>query len=194
MKYFIVGMHSTGKMKVAKILKENKISVGHLSTNAELSQELTTHNLYRKYDIEDMNSIFENSAYIFFKDLNDRLMNEYECLTKFDFDNNDVFILSPHHINSIPKTDFNEEICFIWLDNNVTNREMNHIDESRKYKFHERDRLESKDIHDFVDKIYTMPNSSMIYFWNEDPQRVATIIEIMIRYPEMRRKIIDNFN
>lgn len=195
MKYIIVGLHCTGKMKIAKILRDNDISVGSLMTNADISSELSQHNLYKQYPIDDMNLTFENNAYIFFKDLNDNMMNEYECLSSFEFDNNDVFILSPHHLNAIPKTKISKDkICFIWLDNNTSNREMTHIDENRKYSFHERERFESKDIHDFVEKIYTIPNSEMIYFWNEEPARVATIIELMIRHPECRDKIIQNFN
>lgn len=193
MKYFIVGKHASGKMKVANILISNGISVGHLSTNADLTDDITQHNFYKKYTIGDMNSIFENNAYIFFHDINNNMMNDYECLTKYDFDNHDVFVLSPHQINSIPNVNLNERVCFVWLDNNLSNREIVHIDENRKYSFVEREQFESIDTYDFINKIYNLPNSNMIYFWNEEPQRIACILHAMIKHTDLEELFIKNF-
>lgn len=194
MKFIIIGRHCTGKMRVAKILAEHGVRVGHLLTNAELTSDIIQHNIYNHHSTSDMNSIFENDAYIFFKDLTGDMMNEYECLSKFDFENNDVFILSPQHINMTPKCDFGSKICFIWLDSTLSVREMTHRDECRKYSFKTRELVEARDTMDFVDKIYNMPNSEMLYFWNEDPQRVATIIEVMLEYPDTIGKFAKTFN
>jgi hypothetical protein len=38
-----------------------------------------------------------------------------------------------------------------------------------------------------------MPNSVSIYFSNEDPIRVAALVEIMVKWPVVADVIIDNF-
>jgi hypothetical protein len=200
MKYFIVGLHSSGKQEVINMLEDMGVKCGKLFTNMDNIQE----NVYNKdnyefYDNEDINEVFENDAYIFIHEhpqswLSFNTERYYEGLSKYTFDQNDVFVLSPDQLISFNKNATNEEICFIWMDNNKSNRSNRYYAERRLYNFVERDELEKRDLDTFVKTLHSFNNSNLIYFNNEEPSRVATIIYTMLTYPGSVKMFIKNFN
>ena len=182
MKYIVTGLHSSGKAEVAEMLEKDGVKVGKLFTNLDSVQY--HHKLYECLTTEEINRIFENGAYVYFSEVNNSISNNYECLASSEFDTSDVFVLSPNQINNIPLKALPEKVCYVWMDCNSLNREARYKSEKRQYNFKSREELERIDLSDFTDKLYNTPNSSIIYFQNEDPQRVATIVEIMVKYPE----------
>lgn len=191
MKYIITGLHSSGKLEAAQQLIVNGIRVGKMFTNVD---SISYHKpLYEFFPTDEVNNIFENQAYVYFSEIENSISSNYEGLSIHEFDNNDVFVLSPNQLNSIPLKSLPSDICFIWMDCNINNRISRFKQEKRQYDFKKREELERLDLSDFVDKLYNMPNSRIVYFSNEDPQRVAALVEIMVKYPETIKTITKYF-
>lgn len=190
MKFFIVGLHCSGKQEVLDILSKYNIKCGRLFANLDNpSSEIYNSYNYELYDTKDINEIFENNAYIFINEL-DKLSNVnsykyYEGLSKYELDNNDVFCLSPNQLLQIPQNNINDQICFIWMDNNKEQRLERYKREKREYSFSSRDIIEKKDINAFVKTLYSFNNSNVLYFIGEEPGRVAAIIYTLINHPDL---------
>lgn len=200
MKYFITGLHSSGKQEVIEHLKNMGVKCGNLFTNFdELNDDIYNAKNYEVYRNEDINEIFENDAYIFLQELPRTSMNfktgrYYEGLSKYNFDQNDVFVLSPDQLLSIVPNSIKEDICFIWMDNTKDNRASRYYNEKRSYNYIERDSYEKRDLNSYVKTLYSFNNSNLIYFNDEVPQRVATIIYTMIKHPDMIETFVKNFD
>jgi len=190
MKYIIVGLHSSGKQEAMDALNKEGIKCGHLFTNTDLADDR-----YDFFTDNDIRDIFENKAYVFLKELEaDSKIRCYEGLSLYEFDNNDVFSLSPDQFNAIPMTHLRDDVCFVWLDNNEANRKQRYNDERRSYNWMQQDQIEKRCIGDFIKNIYNFPKSHMLYFFNEDPQRVAAIIYALIKDPELLPLFEKKFN
>lgn len=190
MKFFIVGMHSSGKQEILDILENHNINCGRQFSNiSSPSNQIYNSYNYELYDMVDINEIFENNAYIFINELdsysNLNSYKYYEGLSKYEFDNNDVFTISPDQLLHISKKNINDDICFIWVDNNKEDRLNRYRSEKREYSFSSREDIEKKDINTFIKTIYNFNNSKVLYFVNEDPGRVAAIIYSLIKHPEL---------
>lgn len=200
MKYFITGLHSSGKQEVVNILQQMNIKCGKLFTNLdEIPGNLYNKDNFEFYSNEDINDVFENNAYIFIHelpilDLNFNIGKYYEGLSKYTFDQNDVFIISPDQLLSIAPNSINENICFIWLDNTKDNRSTRYHNEKRSYNYHEREDYEKRDLNSYVKSLYSLNNSKLIYFNNEIPSRVASVIYAMIQHPDLVDTFVKNFD
>lgn len=200
MKYFVIGLHSSGKQEVLDILNKNGIRCGKLFSNIEKPSA----NIYNSYNYElftnhDIMEMFENGAYVFIQELqNPGCVGAYkffEGLSTYTLDNNDVFALSPDQVLAMTLNSIkNEEICFVWLDNTNINRKTRHHNERRSYNFNTREEVEKDGIQSFVKFIYGIDNSHVLYFTNEDPGRVASIIYSLIKHPDLFAMYEKNFN
>ena len=118
-------MHCSGKQEVADILENNGVRCGRLFTNLDNPTASTIYNgsNYEQYSTKDINDIFENNAYIFMQEFpfGDSLMTSackyYEGLSLYEFENNDVFVMSPDQLFSISPASVKDDITFIWMDN-----------------------------------------------------------------------------
>lgn len=190
MKFFIIGLHSSGKQEILDILEKNGINVGRLFSNIESASP----QIYNSYNYElmtytDISEMFENNAYMFLKELESSSTTKsykyYEGLSGWNFDNNQVFALSPDQFLAIPTKSYgNEEIVLIWVDNDKHNRKTRYLTEKRCYDFLEREEIENRDIQVFGKSVYSLPNSHIIYFANEEPGRVACSVLTLIEHPE----------
>jgi hypothetical protein len=199
MKFFIVGLHCSGKQEVLDILERNGINCGKQFSNIdEPSPTIYNSYNYELYSMNDINEIFENNAYIFINELDSVFnVNSYkyfEGLSKYEFDNNDVFTISPNQLLQISPSAIKEDVCFIWMDNNSNDRLNRYKREKREYGFVAKDQIEKRDIDAFSKTIYNFNNSKVIYFTNEEPCRVATIVYTLIKHPELMDIFIENFN
>ena len=97
-------MHCSGKQEVADILENNGVKCGRLFTNVENTSNIYNGLNYEKYTTKDISEIFENNAYIFMQeypsdnDISFVNTKYYEGLSLYEFENNDVFVLSPNHL------------------------------------------------------------------------------------------------
>ena len=200
MKYFIVGLHGSGKQEVCDILKDMGVKCGKNFSNLDMvSEYIYNCNNYESYSDKDISDIFENNAYVFIQELQfdhnvSSIKKYFEGLSKHTLENNDVFILSPDQLLSVIPGSINEEVCFIWLDNTKSNRWGRHYEEKRGYSFYNRDHYERKDIGAFVKLLYNFENSKLLYFNNEEPSRIATIIYTLIQHPELEDLYSSHFN
>lgn len=197
MKYIIIGMHCSGKQEVADILENNGIKCGRLFTNLDNSTTSCIYNgsNYEQYSSKDINDVFENNAYIFlqefpfgdsmFPTLAVSAFKYYEGLSLYEFENNDVFVLSPDQLFAISPTSIKDDITFIWMDNPKKNRLNRYYSEKRSYNFNNRESIESKDSSSFVKFLYGFDKSNVLYFTNEEPSRVAAIIYSMVQHPDL---------
>lgn len=199
MKFLIVGLHSSGKQEVLDILTEMGVKCGRLFSNLDNpSPEIYNSFNYDIFTTKEVNEIFENNAYIFINEL-DRSSNVnsykyFEGLTKYEFDNNDVFALSPDQLLHISPNAIKDDICFVWMDNDKEYRILKYRKEKRTYNFSNREEIEKNDLDFFVKTLYNYNNSSLLYFVKEDPCRVATIIYSIIQHPDLMDVFVKNFN
>jgi hypothetical protein len=190
MKFFIVGMHCSGKQEILDILENHDVNCGRQFSNlsSPSNQVYNSYN-YELYDMVDINEIFENNAYIFINELdsysNLNSYKYYEGLSKYEFDNNDVFSISPDQLLHISKKNINDDVCFIWVDNNKEDRLNRYRSEKREYSFSSREEIEKKDINTFIKTIYNFNKSKVLYFVNEEPGRVAAVIYSLVKHPEL---------
>lgn len=200
MKYFIIGLHASGKQEIIDELTELGISCGKLFSNMEAPNPNIYNGCnYELYPNKDVMDIFENGAYVFMQEMQgdkyDGVYKYFEGLSSYTYDNNDVFALSPDQILAIsPMALKGEEICFIWLDNTRANRKSRHYNEKRPYNFANRDNIERDGIQSLVKFLYGFERSHVIYFNNEEPSRVSTIIYSIIKHPDLFKLYEKNFN
>lgn len=198
MKFFIVGLHSSGKKEVAELLKFWGIKVARLFSNLENPSEKIYNSLdYEYFTNQDINDIFENNAYVFLHELStDASIREYrfyEGLSQHEFDKSQVFVLSPDQVTSIPRSSLKEPVCWIWIDDDRNVRLDRYFDENRQYDFEEREKIERRDLDAFCKMMYDLGN--MIYFTNERAERIAAIIYLCIKHEkEVLPMILKNFN
>ena len=191
-------MHSSGKQEVIDILEEMDIKCGKVFSDIEIPSDLLYNSYnYEMYTKNDINSVFENNAYIFLQEVPTENMSlkaykNYEGLSLHSFDQNDVFALSPDQFVKIIQKSIKEPICIIWMDNTKDNRLNRYKTEKRSYNFAFRDNTEKLDMETFVKNIYGYKN--MLYFTNEEPNRVATIIYTLVKHPELIKLYRKNFN
>ena len=200
MKYFITGLHSSGKQEVLDILSSQNIRCGKLFSNIEApSTDIYNSFNYELFTNIDINDIFENNAYVFIQELQNTssvgAYKYFEGMSTYSLDNNDVFALSPDQVLSISLSSIsNEEICFVLLDNTKNDRKTRHHAEKRMYNFNDRDIIEKDGIQSFVKFIYGLKNAHVLYFSNEDPGRVASIIYSLIKHPDLFNIYAKYFN
>ena len=145
MKYIIVGMHSSGKQELFEMLSKQNISCGKLFSNVNINDIR-----YDFFSDTDLIEIFENKAYLFMKETDDYSRNSYEGLSLYEFDNNDVFLLSPDQFTAIPQQFFQDDVCLVWLDDSKGIRKQRYDDEKRSYNFNEREEFERRDLDEFI--------------------------------------------
>ena len=195
-------MHCSGKQEVVDILENNNIRCGRLFTNYDNTTSPNVYNgaNYELYSDKDINGVFENNAYIFMheypftNDLTASSLKYYEGLSQYEFDNNDVFVISPDQLFSISPSAIKDNIVFIWLDNTKKERLNRYYTEKRTYSFSSREEIETKDSNSFVKMLYGFEKSNVLYFTNEDPARVAAIIYSLIKYPDLLPIYTESFN
>lgn len=199
MKYFIVGLHSAGKQEVVNCLEKNGVKCGKIFSNIEKpSDEIYNSHNYELYSNEDINDVFENNAYVFIQEIPKINMDfdtnkYYEGLSKYSLDHNDVFILSPDQLLTITPSTLPKDICFVWMDSTKTRRVSRYHSEKRSYNYHDREMHERRDLSSFVKALYSY-NAPILYFIDEEPQRVASIVYTTITHPDTFDIFVKNFN
>lgn len=187
-KFIIIGFNGSGKMAVANALQEMDIKVGKTFRSSD-----TVGNQYSLssivYDVKEINNLFESQAYLFIKESTNKANRYYEGISFYEYQNNDVFVMTPDQFNTVAR--FDDNVVFVWLDNNSIQRRSRHRMEKRKYDFTRQERIEQEYIQDFTDRI---SDNAILYFNNEDPDRVATIIYSVIKHPDLLDAYLKAFN
>lgn len=201
MKIFIVGKHASGKKEILDLIEENNIKVGRECSNLPddpIPSTAYIDSKYERYSFDDMDNISKQDSYIYLTGFEEKGIIDgymyYKGLSFWTYDNAQVFSISPQYLQHINRKNINDHIVFIWLDNTRNNRIHRHVSEERTYSFRELEEIESRYDSDFVKNLYNFPNSSIIYFTDEVPERVATIVTVLAKHPELKDLFTDNFN
>ena len=189
MKYFIVGLHASGKQQIARQLTEYGLRVGKVFRSIDEVKDSVYTLSSIVYDKEDINKLADNQAYIFFSQNTLNTESFFEGLSFYEYDNNDIFVISPQQFSLIPH--FDKDTIFIWLDNTTQQRRSRYLMERRKYNFKEQENLERENINDFIERVC---NRDHLYFINEEPSRVGAIIYSLIQHPDLIDLYKKNFN
>lgn len=189
MKCIIVGMHNSGKHDIVRMLRSYNIRCGNLFTNDNIKDDC-----YDVYSDEDITSIFENQAYIFFKEKEFYLDAIYEGLSLYEWDNNDVFILTPEQFNSIIFNNLSNDVCVVWLDDSKSFRKLRYNDKNCSYDFNNEEEKESQNIDDFIKNMYNKKDFKILYFNDEEPLRIGAIVYSIIKHQDLINIYEKNFN
>ena len=187
-KFIIIGFNGSGKMAVANTLREMGIKVGQTFRSTD-----TIGNQYSLstivYDIKELNNLFENQAYLFIKESVNKANKYYEGISFYEYQTHDVFVMTPDQFNTVAR--FDDNVIFVWLDNNSAQRRNRHRSEKRKYDFIRQEHIEQEYIQDFTDRIN---DNAILYFNNEHPDRVAAIVYSVIKHPDLLDVYLKAFN
>jgi hypothetical protein len=194
MKFFIIGLHGSNKHEIAHELENMGLKYGKTFSS------MIDSNIYGDFELysgKDINEVFENNAYVYMHEVIYKngvdTYKYFEGLSQYTFDNNDVFVLSPDQLLSIPTSVIPEDVVYIWMDNTKSKRYNTYNSENRTYDFLSREQLEKYDIKEFVKYIYDITNNKMLYFTNEVPQRVSSIIYSIHQHPDLLNIFVENF-
>lgn len=184
MKYAIIGFHCSGKDEIIRDIEQSTlIPCGKSFTNMiEPIEGAYTCNS-ETFDNNEISTIFENQAYLFLREVTDFGIPYYDGMTLHEFDSSAVICLTPDQMVSIAK--FPAEMCFVWLDNTTAERRQRHTAEKRKHDFQATEDLQRQFSDEFINKLYGTPNSHLLYFNNEEPQRVSAVIQALIKHPDL---------
>ena len=194
MKVWIVGAQGTCKKEIADLLAEEKFKVGHLFTNIAQDVPIYHKELYKYYDSEDIKSIFENNAYVFINNILNGQDDAYDGLDFSEYDDNNVFVLSIDQFLSVNTKYISKDDLIVWVDGDKNWRSSNIDFDS--YDVGSRERIEKSQYVGFFNLINTLKTSTknVLYFLNEEPVRVKTIIKIIANNPKLKQEFIRNFN
>ena len=199
MKFIIVGKHASGKHEALEVCVQQGIAVGREFSNIpEALPQIYIDENYIRYSQEDINNIFEQGSYISIGGIEESGVIDsymyYRGVSHYEFDASDVIVLTPSQLENINTKIIKDHIVFVWLDNTLDNRIRRHAEEGRKYSFSEQEEIENSHGLDFVKTLYNFPNSDVLYFSNEEPERVGTIIASLVKHNDLIDNFIKNFN
>ena len=191
MKYCLIGKHASNKSKILDYLEDLQISVARPMSNAPSEDGLCLDAKYDRYSTEDVLKLFRSRLYVYMTKINP-LLHIYKGLSYDVFDKNDVFAINQQDFPNINKELF-KDVVFVWCDDKLNTRIRNYVENKSKYAFEEQEELDSQNDFDFVKNLYNFKNAKILYFTNENPNRIATILYTLIKYPDLLDLYIKNF-
>lgn len=200
MKIIIVGKHASGKHEVLNLCEEHGVRVGREFCNIDQPHpKIYMDPKYTRYTNDDIGNIFELKAYLSIGGIEEaEIIDSYmyhRGISSYALDQSDVIVMTLPQFDGINKQVLlGDKVIFVWLDNTQDNRIRRHAAEDRTYSFNEQEEIESNHEVDFVKNLYAFPNSEVLYFTNEEPERVAAIITAMVKHDDLVPLFIKYFN
>ena len=115
-----------------------------------------------------------------------------EGLSFYEYDRNDISYMGIDHIVKIPQKVWDKmDVTIIWLDNTYDFRYNYMLENHYKHTFKIQEDNENFNIPGFMERIY---DKQHIYFFNEDPRRVASILFALVKHPDLLDIFIKNFD
>jgi len=200
MKIWIVGAQGTEKLKIAKLLeKEKEFKIGRLFTSLDESYKNTLYHadIYNFYSKDDVQSIFENDAYVFLNNMQGVQSDAaYDGLDLNEYDGNNVFVMSIGQFISINTKFISKDDLIVWCDGG-RNWRMNNLAEDSNIREVKKYEQEEKSLRStFFTSMIGFQSSlkNVIYFLEEDPARVKTIIKTIYNNPKLKAEFVKNFS
>lgn len=195
MKFIITGKHCSGKFEILNEIEEGGMKIGHEFSNitSEYAKQIYIDPQYEAYTIHDINQIFENGSFINIENIAEPTEAPgaffyYKGISFDTFDYSDAIVLNPNQVINLNRVTFpgRELIIWIWVDNSYGRRFEYYKENNLKYNFTDEELKENKVIKNFIQEILSNnPNYRLLYFNNEDPSRIASIILALFTYPDL---------
>lgn len=201
MKIWLVGPQGTCKRDIYRLLGADKFKLGKLFTNKQEDEITYNKYIYKHFPLEVVNEIFENNSNIFIQTCMTDDENIYTGLDFSEYDENDVFVLTPEQFVSIQPQCFKDGLV-VWLDGSWNWRKNNIIydeyrcDSDPTYNYNEVENME-KTFHRSFYKMMTemmVNNKNVLYFLEESPNRVKAIIKTITLNPKMKSEFVREFS
>jgi len=191
MKYLIVGRQGCGIPEIIQEIENLGLSVGHVFRSIK-DIDPQSYSISRiVYDHSDIEKIEETNSYIFMQECFQK-EKFLEGLSFYEYDRNDVVYMGVDHMVKIPQRVWDKmDVTIIWLDNTFDFRQNYMIDNQYKHIFKIQEDNENFNIPGFMERIY---DKSHIYFFNEDPRRVAAVVYSLVKHPDLLDIFIKNFD
>lgn len=191
-KYIICGRNNPYVIEnVLNTLHSGGYKIASLATN-DLPEKSELSWIYSKYTRKDIASIIDNNIYLFWGTLYDQ--TEAGLIIP-DLENSDIIWMPVPCSRFFNKSALKDnKICFVWIDDTLERRTKNtmyYTTDSRIFSSNEY--YENLYTAEFTQLVCTS-GYEMIYFSNEEPDRISTILSILIDYPETHSRILKNFN
>lgn len=200
MKIWIVGPQGCLKRDIYRALQEDKFNVGKLFTTLPDGDITYNRYLYKTYPQSVVNEMFENGQNIFV--FEDRKSGVFTGLDFAEYDSHDVFVLTPGQFLSINTDQYiGSDSLVVWLDGSLQWRKNNVryddtvLPDDTTYNFND---VEADERIYYRSMFFAMTDLSktrknVIYFNEEEPLRVKTIIKTLAYNPKLRTDIIRGF-
>ena len=202
MKIWLVGPQGTCKRDIYRLLAKNGFRCGKLFTNATLDDVKYNKYLYKYFPTETINDMFENGSNLFVCSCGEDQENIYTGLDFCEYDDNDVFVLTPEQFVGISRQQYLKDGLVVWLDggwvwrkNNISYDEYRTPDDPT-YNYNDVERIESSFARHFYRAMTELAATAknVLYFHEENPTRVKTIIKTIALNPKLKSEFIREFD
>ena len=179
MKIVITGRHGGGKHEILDKLYQLGVSVGREFSNIPPNELIYIDPFYKQYTDEDISIIFESQSYIYLAQVEDKnVFDSYKYtrgLDIYEWEQNEVFVMSPHHVLGMNWNNIQDEVVFVWIDDTKANR----FDRCRvrEYDFNYQEQLEQRHDTEFTKYIY---EREVLYFNNDKIDHIVAVIYSLI--------------
>lgn len=201
MKIWLVGPQGTCKRDIYRLLGADKFKLGKLFTNKPIDDISYNKYIYKYFPLETVNEVFENNSNIFIQTCLDDSENIYTGLDFAEYDENDVFVLTPEQFTAIPTQYFKDGLV-VWLDGGWNWRKNNIVYDEFRY---DTDPTYNYNNVEIAEKSFYKPfckmmnelianNKNVLYFLEESPNRVKAIIKSIALNPKIKAEFVREFS
>lgn len=202
MKIWLVGPQGTCKRDIYRLLEADKFRTGKLFTNISLDEVTYNKYLYKYFPSETVNEIFENGSHLFTCSCTCDEENIYTGLDFAEYDEHDVFVLTPEQFLSLSRQQYLKDGLVVWLDggwtwrrNNIRYHEYRTMDDPT-YNYNLIEESERSSYQHFYRAISELARDAknVIYFHEESPCRVKAIVKAIALNPKFKCEFIREFS
>lgn len=191
LKYVLIGKNNPAIInKILLDLQSMGYKVASLVSSAAPRPEDPQSWIYQRYTRKEISEIIDNNSYLFWGTLYDQTDTG---LTIHEFEDSELCWMPVPCARFFNKSALKDnEICFIWIDDTLEYRTRNTLASDYDARiFSSNEYYENLYSTEYTNLLST---HKLIYFNNEDPDRISTLISILLDYPQTSPRIIQNFN
>ncbi len=179
MKIIIIGLHDSGKKEIREFMKQHG-----LQPCRKFSSDPEAYDDY--LEPITVKEIFDNNSYLYIDTFYDAEDGVFVGSTLNEFDKCDFITLTPREFIQIPANRNLGETIIIWIDNTRSKRfEHWKAKSNENSDFNAQEEFEKSGTSNLINFIYKFPNSHILYFNNEEPERIAAIATALSKVPEL---------
>jgi len=177
-KTIIIGLHDSGKQEIREFMKnQGLVACRKFSSDPEAYDDY--------FEPITVKEIFDNNSYLYVDTFFEKQSDVFVGATLNDYDNCDFITLSPREFMQIPANRNLGEVVIIWVDNTRSRRFEHWKSKKECTDFNAQEEFEKAGTSNLINYIYKFPNSHVLYFNNEEAERIAAIATAVSKVPEL---------